>query len=227
MAKDRRNDESNATQRHVVQSRISIGQLTGTVDAFTRLNEELVRTTSDSVSWMPSVESGSSSLNTGLIADDDEPMPDVTPALSIFKDNVEAQVIRKNENGEAVGMPFPAYDSTSEYGNVAFDNLERDETSGPATYISVGSVTGRILGMNSKGQNMFTITDEETGQPIGGSYDDDLLGCFRHALKTRATVSGIVKYDRNGRIRSIEASAVRLEPTNVPRLSTLRGILKD
>ena len=97
---------------------------------------------------------------------------------------------------------------------------------GPETYLSIGSVTGFLYLVNCKELDTFSIRNEETGIAVSGRFDAGLFDDFRAALNERATVSGVITYNRDGRIKSIKASAVRIEPSGVPRLSSLRGILE-
>ncbi len=241
-------DGSNTIQLHIDQDELTIEQFTKSVGAFTRMIEALAKDASDSVSWRISVESGSTCLNATLVSDDEEAVPDVRPAYTVISDGVFAlasgtglervpESARKEYNSlvSAVGKTeddLPAgklvlyYGGTERPREVPVEAHEGVTHTAANAFIAIGSVTGLLYNMTSRRGNRFTITNEETGLTVRGTYDDDLLDDFRKAFKTRATVSGVLKCDHDGRVKLIQAKSVRIEPRNVPRLSSLRGILE-
>lgn len=241
-------DGSNTIQLHIDQDELTIDQFTKSVGAFTRMIKALARDASDSVSWRISVESGSTCFNAVLVSDDEEAVPDVRPAYAVISDGVYALASGTGTDGvpesarkeydnlvSAVGKTeddLPAaklvlrYDSTEDRREVPVEAHEGVTKTATNAFVAIGSVTGLLYNMTSRRGNSFTITNEETGLTVRGTYDDDLLDDFRKAFKTRATVSGVLKCDHDGRVKSIQAKSVRIEPRNVPRLSSLRGILE-
>ena len=241
-------DGSNTIQLHIAQDELTIEQFTKSVGAFTRMIKALAKDASDSVSWRISVESGSTCLNATLVSDDEEAVPDVRPAYTVISDGVFAlasgtglervpesarkeynslvSAVGKTEDDLPAGKLVLAYDSVEHRREVPVEAHEKGAQATASSYIAIGSVTGLLYNMTSRQGNRFTITNEETGLTVRGTYDDDLLDDFRKAFKTRATVSGVLKCDHDGRIRSIKAKSVRVEPKDVPKLSSLRGILE-
>lgn len=241
-------ERPNTIQLHIDQDELTIDQFTKSIGAFTRMIRALAKDASDSVSWRISVESGSTCINAALVSDDEEAVPDVRPAYSVIEagvfalgsgEGVEkvpesaqkeyaslARAVGKTGDGLPAGKLVLAYDSVEHRREVPVEARTEVTKAAASDYVAIGSVTGLLYNMTSKRGNVFTITNEETGLTVRGTYGDDLLDDFRRAFKTRATVSGVLKCDSYGRVKSVLAKSVRVEPKDVPRLSSLRGILE-
>ena len=231
---------------HIKRDTLRPDEFMGSMEAFAKMIVALSDDVSPSMTWEMSVEKGSMCINAKLVSDDPD-IKDVSPMFEVINGNVRdlsdgkvtpscperatrAFLKLVSEVGEVDGRQSLA--DIESFGGGGFEHSVMPvrrapvaETA-PPEYTSVGSFTGEVFALNSKRGNRFSIVDEATRRVVKGYFKDDLLDDFRSIYKNRSTVSGIITYYGDGKVKCIEAKRVYREPRCLPRLVDLRGILE-
>ncbi|MCF6412919.1 hypothetical protein I7648_04285 [Collinsella tanakaei] len=232
-------------QLHIKTSDIDLDAFRSSVDAFASMIRALSDDAAPMATWRVSVDKGSLVLNAQMVIDDDDIDPQ--PMFQVIQGNLDAlsagtgidscpkkareeynklaaALAGGGDNGaQAEILTFSGSDSPSRVLSVVA--LDQRVAEGEK-YKAVGSVTGTICFLSVKRGNKFGMVDDATGRYIHGTFREAVLPQIREALKCRAMVSGVITYHPNGTIASLDARSVLLEPTRLPKLTDMFGILE-
>ncbi len=234
----------NAVQLHIKTNDIDLDAFRSSVDAFVGMIRALSDDAAPMAKWRMSVDKGSLVLNAQMVMDDEV---DLQPMFQVIQGNLNALT---TGNGLA-SCPRKAQE---EYYKLASAFAEDDERglqaeiltfSGGeqpthvlpvgkpvqhvverAKYKAVGSITGSIRSLSVKRGNKFGMVDDTTGRYVQGTFQEAVLPQIRSVFNSRAMVSGIITYHPDGTIASLDARSVIPEPTQLPELTSMFGILE-
>lgn len=232
-------------QLHIKTNDIDLEAFRSSVDAFAGMIRALSDDAAPMATWRVSVDKGSLVLNAQMIIDVDDIDPQ--PMFQVIQGNLDAlsagagidscpkrareeynklaaALAGGGDNGvQAEILTFSGSDSPSRVMPVVKPVHHAAEGQ---KYKAVGSVTGTICSLSVKRGNKFGMIDDATGKYIHGTFREAILPQIREALKCRAMVSGVISYHPNGTIASLDVRSVLLEPTQLPKLTDMFGILE-
>lgn len=234
----------NAIQLHIKTSDIDLDAFRSSVDAFAGMIHALSDDAAPMATWRVSVDKGSLVLNAQMIVDDEV---DPQPMFQVIQGNLSALI---TGNG-AASCPRRAQEEYSRLASafardgehalqaeiLTFSGGEQPTHVLPvgkpvqhvterSKYKAVGSVTGLVCFLSVKRGNKFGMVDDATGKYVRGTFQEAVLPQIRGVFKSRAMVSGIITYHPDGTIASLDARSVIPEPANLPRLTSMFGILE-
>ena len=96
------------------------------------------------------------------------------------------------------------------------------------TYFATGSVEGTLEMVTVHGQRYFRVYDAVHGMGVPCYFDSALLEHVRQGISRKVSVQGSIQSDRNGKIRSLRVTELRLLPDEdqLPTPSQMRGLAK-
>ena len=96
------------------------------------------------------------------------------------------------------------------------------------TYLASGSVEGAMEMVTVHDRSYFRVYDTVHGMGIPCYFDPELLEHVRQGIGHRVSVQGDIQSDRNGKIRSLRVTGIRLLPDEgqLPTPSQMRGLVK-
>lgn len=234
----------NAIQLHIKTSDIDLDAFRSSVDAFAGMIRALSDDAAPMAAWRVSVDKGSLVLNAQMVVTDEV---DPQPMFQVIQGNLNALI---TGNGVA-SCPRKAQEEYNKLASAFAGDGERglqaeiltfsggekptcvlpvgkpvQHVAERGKYKAVGSVTGSICFLSVKRGNKFGMVDDATGKYVQGTFQEAVLPQIRSVFKSRAMVSGIITYHPDGTIASLDARSVIPEPTQLPKLSSMFGILE-
>lgn len=96
------------------------------------------------------------------------------------------------------------------------------------TYFASGSVEGALEMVTVHGQRYFRVYDAVHGLGVPCYFDAELLESVKQGINRKVSVQGSVQSDRNGRIKSLKVSELRVLPdeSQLPTPSQMRGLVR-
>lgn len=230
---------------HITKDAIGSKEFRDSVDAFTKMLDALGHEVSSSSQWMLSVARGSIGILAEFLVDEAHGEDKI-----IFFDNIRSKLVDiahgeadpsepanreylrladavDNGSGEETGAEIVAFDDG---GNLEAKPLlkvthpTKAAAKSPEEH-SFGSVTGKVYSLNGLRGNRFQMIDESTNSVVKGTYESGMVHAMSSVFMQRATLAGEITYS-NGKPKSIKARLVHKEPSRLPSLMSLRGILE-
>lgn len=235
----------NMLQLHIMRDKLDIQDFKTSVDSFMTVIESLSEDAAPVARWLISVDAGSVLLSAEMYLDDKDIDPE--PIFKVIEGGITSLT-----TGQGIeSCPKKARDAYTRLAKV-FDGPTGNETTAEIRavgshsiapnilpikrtrplpnvsepYKAVGSVTGKILNLDSRKGDTFGIIDDVSGRYVKAYVKGDLLTTVLKLYKERVSASGIITYRPDGTISSIEARSVSKLPQSLPKLTSFLGLME-